>query len=189
MSKPLRLAVLLAVVTVAAWTVVKPVRALTPALAGVTCYPANVCSDNASRLGEAEDLYNEGVAFIANTLSPLQEAPRVIFCSSEACVETFGLGERSAVTVGGSTVIGPRAWLPHYVRHELIHQLQAEKLGVVGLLFKPTWFVEGMAYSLSEDPRRPLAEPWEGHRSRFEAWFRGMKTKDLWRRAREGPVS
>lgn len=51
----------------------------------------------------------------------------------------------------------PRGWEPHFVRHEMIHHLQAERLSTLTLLLKPRWFVEGMACALSDDPREPLA--------------------------------
>jgi hypothetical protein len=109
--------------------------------------------------------------------------PWVVFCAQAACAEQFGLGTRSAVTVGTvGTVIGPKAWQPYYVRHELIHQLQAEQLGSVLLLLKPTWLIEGMAYALSDDPRPQLVEPWQAHRARFLAWYAHAA---LWDRARQ----
>jgi hypothetical protein len=49
----------------------------------------------------------------------------------------------------------------------------------------PEWFIEGMAYSLSEDPRTELAEPFEQYRSQFEAWFRSVGKEQLWEQARK----
>jgi hypothetical protein len=64
-----------------------------------------------------------------------------------------------------------KAWHPHFVRHELIHQRQNEKLGVIkAWLFKPSWLIEGMAYSRSQDPRHPLPEPPESWRAKYQAW-------------------
>lgn len=175
---------LLVVVPAAAWAIVKPVRVVAPALVGISCPTTWVCVDDLSNLTAAEHLYSESLTFVSDHVSPLAGKPKVIFCSSEACASSFGLGARSAVTVGTlGTVIGPRAWKPYYVRHELIHQLQGQQLGVVSLLFKPSWFVEGMAYSLSQDPRQPLAEPFEGYRLRFTAWYRAAEKGNFWREA------
>lgn len=117
---------------------------------------------------EAERLYAEATSFLAENVGPVADTPRFIFCSSEACAATFGLGKRSAVTTGTiGTVIGPRAWKPYYVRHELIHHLQAQQLGTLRLLLKPSWFSEGMAYSLSEDPRPELIQPFQGYRAQL----------------------
>lgn len=60
-----------------------------------------------------------------------------------------------------------------------------EHIGSVhALLFTPEWFIEGMAYALSEDPRRLLPEPMEGWCSKFEAWYSAVKNEALWDAAR-----
>lgn len=172
---------LLVIVPIASWALVKPIRVLAPGLAGVTCPTAQICADDVSQLAAASTLYAEAQTFIAHALSPLRSAPRVIFCSTQACADAFGLGPRSAVTVGTiGTVIGPNAWKNYYVRHELIHQLQAEKWGVVSTMLKPSWLVEGMAYALSEDPRPVLTEPWQNYRTQFMAWHGQLGHTDIW---------
>ncbi len=45
------------------------------------------------------------------------------------------------------------------------------------LLFTPTWLIEGMAYSVSNDPRRPLPEPLNGWRTQFESWYPSVGSK------------
>jgi hypothetical protein len=173
--------ILFAIVPALAWAIVKPVRVLAPEWGGVTCTSATVCVDDLSKRAEAEALYAGAVAFVGEKVSPIPGRPRVTFCSSQACADYFGLGARSAVTLGTiGTVIGPRAWKAYYVRHELIHYLQARELGVPQLLLKPSWFVEGMAYGLSEDPRAPLAQPFETYRTEFFAWYKSVGTERLW---------
>lgn len=173
---------LLVVVPVAAWALVKPVRVVAPGLAGMDCAQGTpVCVEDPARDAEARQLLADGMAFVAGHVAPVEGSPRFVFCSTPACADTFGLGQRSAVTTGTwGTVIGPRAWAPHYVRHELIHHLQGQRLGLLPRLFKPAWWVEGMAYALSEDPRTPLAEPWEGHRREFNAWYARVGAGGLW---------
>ena len=48
----------------------------------------------------------------------------------------------------------------------------------------PGWFSEGMAYAFSEDPRPELGEPRQGHRARFERWYRSVGREHLWSEAR-----
>jgi len=164
----------------------KPVRLLAPALAGVSCLTEVICTDAPQRRDEARQLYAEAFALVARQLGPLTSRPRAVFCASEACARSFGLGRSTAKTVGPlGTIFGPRAWKPHYVRHELIHQRQNERLGIYRALRSPAWFIEGMAYSLSEDPRRPLAEPFEQYRSLFEAWSRSVGKDALWQKTSE----
>jgi hypothetical protein len=180
-SLKIRLLAMLVAIPLLAWLLVKPVRVLAPQLAGVSCLSTSVCVDDVARLQEAERLRADGLAFVQNSLGAFEGNPRVIFCASQSCADSFGLGARSAVTLATfGTVIGPGAWKPYYVRHELIHQLQAERLGALSLLLKPGWFVEGMAYALSQDPRAPLAEPWESHRRKFLAWHAALATQTVW---------
>ena len=175
---------LVTIVPVLAWAVVKPVRVVMPNLAGVSCVSQAICLDDLSRLQEAQTLYSEAVSYVGAHVGRVDGSPRVIYCATQACADAFGLGARSAVTLGTlGTVIGPRAWKPYYVRHELIHYVQARKLGVLPLLAKPSWFVEGMAYGMSEDPREKLAEPFEGYRNEFRVWHRAIGKDSLWEEA------
>lgn len=49
---------------------------------------------------------------------------------------------------------------------------------------EPNWFMEGMAYSLSEDPGQKLSEPFEQYRSQFEDWYRLAGKERLWTEGR-----
>jgi hypothetical protein len=170
--------------TLGAWFVVKPVRALLPNSMGMVCPNAQICVESETQTAEAQALYAEALAFVSNRVGKLESTPKVVFCHTDACADAFGLGKRSAVTVGSwVTIIGPRAWKPYYVRHELIHVLQSQQLGELPLLFKPQWFKEGMAYGLSEDPRHPLPEPFESDRAQFDAWVRTVPADQFWARA------
>jgi hypothetical protein len=50
-------------------------------------------------LQEAAALYAEGMAFVPGALGAIEGKPRMIFCASQACADSFGLGARSAVTL------------------------------------------------------------------------------------------
>lgn len=179
------IALLVVGVPLLAWWIVKPIRVLAPDWVGMTCPTATLCVERPDQLEVATALYEEAAAFVAREVSPLQTSPRFVFCATVACAESFGLGARSAVTLGlFGTVVGPRAWKPYYLRHEMIHVLQGEQLGVVSLLFKPAWFVEGMAYGLSADPREPLAEPFQTERATFRNWWSAINHAQLWALAR-----
>lgn len=169
-----------------AWACIKPVRVLAPGLAGTTCPSDRLCLDDETRYAEASALYDAAFARVSATVGTFRAPPRVIFCASEACFENFGLRKPAGHTFGTwGIVIGPRGWQPHYVRHEMIHHLQAEHFGKLRSWRCPEWFGEGMAYALSEDPRPTLSEPFEGYRRRFAAWRRALGTADLWAQACE----
>jgi hypothetical protein len=174
----------LVVIPLATWFIVKPVRVIAAELLGVVCYDDGTCVDATERFVEAQIIRSEAVRYVGQNLSPLEGHPKVVFCSSDKCATSFGLGKRSAVTFGPlGTVIGPNAWKPFYVRHELIHQLQAQKLGILWCLLAPEWLVEGMAYSLSQDPRATLNEPWQSDRAKFNGWLKSTGSANMWQQA------
>lgn len=165
----------------ASWAFYKPVRVLAPELNGVTCIDDTICTEDASRYEEASKLYGDAFEFVSTTVGRVEERPRAIFCSSQDCFESFGFNRAGAHTVGISgIVVGPRGWRDYFMRHEMIHHLQAERLGVFARWRSPEWFKEGMAYALSGEPRSVLSEPWQGHRSQFQAWFKLVGKEDLW---------
>lgn len=185
----LLLAITLTCVALPATTlaVIKPLRVVAPTLMpDVACPLPGICIDDLARLADAQALYREGYAKAASAVGPFRQSPRVVFCSTQACADTFGLGRRAAVAIGNfGTVVAPRGWQAFYVAHELIHHRQAEMLGNIAVASQPGWLIEGMAYALSGDPRHPLGEPFEQWRSQFEAWYAGVGASDLWASARE----
>ncbi len=181
----LALAILAVLSTFAAWAVFKPVRVLAPWWAGsVSCKHTHVCIEEVSGFPEALALYDSSLERVAEQVGPFREKPRVIFCSTETCFRSFGFNRASAATVGTSgIVISPRGWQVHYVRHEMIHHRQAEELGVLAKPAYPEWFIEGMAYALSDDPREALSEPWQRDRNRFLSWYQQAGANRLWEEA------
>ena len=175
------LIIILLSLPLAAWAFFKPVRILAPELIGVTCVSAVICLDDSSRVAEASALYQNALQFVGSSIGEIEEPPRVVFCASEACNESFGF-KSAANTIGTfGIVISPRAWKPYYLRHEMIHHLQKERLGnFKGWLVTPDWFMEGMAYLLSEDPRPILPEPLQQYRSEFATWYKQVGRERLW---------
>lgn len=171
----------------AAWAIYKPVRVFAPQwVDGISCPSAEICIDDVSRYQEASKLYESSLRFVATTIGPFKDKPRVIFCTTEACFQAFGFKKASAQSVGRvGIVISPRGWTPYYVRHEMIHYRQAEQLGAITQWLSPKWFIEGMAYSLSEDPRQQLSEPWQQYRTEFDTWYQTVGKGRLWAEARK----
>ena len=171
----------------AAWALWKPIRALAPELAGVKCFTGDVCTDDPSKMSEALLLRQEAMQFVQQKAGGFKATPRMIFCSTPQCEKTFGFTSNAAYSVGSSAlVVSARGWQPYYIRHELIHCVQVERIGGFQMLLRtPTWLIEGMAYSMSEDPRRPLREPFEGYRAQYEAWANQVSSETLWQRAAE----
>ena len=174
------LAILLPLATLA---YARPAR-LVEIVASVSCDERRVCTDDPARKDEAGRMYEDAIGFVEAEIAPLEKRPVMVFCSSLSCYNAFGKSAATARTVGGfCIVIGPHGWKPFYVRHELIHRLQWQRLGVVQMYREPEWLIEGMAYSLSGDPRPALVEPWQSFRSQFEAWYGNVGKGQLWAEA------
>ena len=146
--------------------------------------PALTINHNEMLISKAIALKQDAVAYLESQVGTFVAVPRVLYCSSAACAKSYGFSSQGAYTVGSyGIVVGPRGWQPHFVRHELIHHLQVERWGSLRTwLLKPDWLIEGMAYSLSEDPRHPLPEPLQGWRQKFEEWH-ATAHEGLWTEA------
>jgi len=163
---------LLVVVPAAAVALYKPVRVLLPEILGVSC-DQNVCVDDSTQRETAVALFNTAKESLRSRQGLIINNPKIIFCSTEKCQSTFGLGKKAGFTFGAfGIVIAPRGWKEYYVAHELIHYWQAENFGSLVLLNGEQWLIEGMAYTLSNDPRKELHEPFETYRHRFSEWYR-----------------
>ena len=169
-----------------AWFLLKPLRALAPELAGVKCYVGNVCLDDSTRVEEARALRLEAIAFVEENVGKLEHSPRVILCTTAVCDKNFGFTGNAAYNLGAAhLVVATRGWHSYFLRHELIHNVQVERIGGFRMwLATPTWLIEGMAYSLSKDPRHPLQDPWENYRTTYEKWAAGIPANELWSRAK-----
>lgn len=156
----------------------KPARVLQPSLFGMTCTAegpsAGLCIDDTAQLSKALDLRDSALAFVQDKLGPFEQQPRVLFCSSPACSQRFGMEAVSAFALGDMGIlVHPKGWHPHILRHEMIHHWQAERFGRLDVSHRlPRWYIEGMAYALSEDPRHPLPrEDIEAWRQEFTDWM------------------
>jgi hypothetical protein len=172
-------------VPVLSWAVYKPLRVLAPQWNGVSCISDEVCLELPEKAEEANALYQESLGFVNVSVGLIQNHPRMTFCSTEECFQAFGFdAPAKAKTVGLSgIVIGPDGWKKHILRHEIIHHLQSERLGVLGQWRSPAWFKEGMAYSLSMDTRK-LSEPFDSHREKFQSWYGRIGKQDMWQAAK-----
>lgn len=172
--------------TAATWIFFKPIRALLPELANVRCYEHGVCIDDPTRLAEATALRLQASAFVEHALGNVDHKPRVIFCATDVCERHFGFKGNAAFSLGNrAVVVASRGWQPYFVQHELIHCVQVERIGGIRMwLSTPTWLVEGMAYSMSGDPRHPLQAPWESYRAQYQEWAKQSAGAELWSRAR-----
>jgi len=156
---------------VSAFALYKPIRVLIPEAFGVSCHERNVCVEDSAQLNTAMALLNSSKQYLETEWGLSVGEPKVVFCSSEKCQTAFGLSQRAGFTFSTFGItIAPRGWKQHYVAHELIHYWQAENFGSLVHLNGDQWLIEGMAYALSNDPRKELNEPFESYRQKFNGW-------------------
>lgn len=172
--------------SILSWFLYKPVRIFLPELAGVICINEQLCIENLNTAEQAQKLYRQAQAYVETNIIPFKQMPTFIFCATQSCFENFGFKKASAQSVGTiATVVGPNGWKQYIIEHEMIHHIQNEQLGSVKFISMPQWFVEGMAYSLSQDPRETLSEPWQSHKHTFEEWYRSIPNSELWNEAKK----
>lgn len=165
--------VIILLLPISAFALFKPIRVLIPEAFDVRCNEQNLCVDDVSQLDAAVSLLNDSKAYLERQWGLSIGDPSIIFCSTEKCQAAFGLSHRAGFTLGSFGIaIAPRGWQQHYVAHELIHHWQANHFGSLALLMGESWLIEGMAYSLSNDPRPELHEPFESYRQQFNNWYR-----------------
>lgn len=160
-------------IALAACLFYKPLRVLAPQAFGFTCISNDLCLENSSDSEEARRLRDEALQFVTTNVGPIKETPRVIFCRSKTCFARFGNPAVAAFYYWGieTLVINETGWHDYILRHELIHHWQAEEFGPFRAARLPDWYIEGMAYTLSQDPRDPLPrEDIEEWRARFNRW-------------------
>ena len=179
--KYIKLMVLLVVVSIiSVFVFYKPARILIPEINRVECVTKAICIDDISRLQEAEKRLMRSVVDVEEKPGALTNFPKVVFCATRQCQESFGFRHSAASIIGRTgIIIGPRGWQPHYVKHEIIHYWQAENIGVIKMLLVDDWLIEGMAYALSDDPRSELEQPWQSYRTKFTQWYTDVDQNNL----------
>lgn len=157
----------------AACTFYKPLRTLVPETFGLTCVADELCLEDATTIAEASRLRDDALQFIEANLGPLSHPPRILFCSSTECFSRFGNPAVAALYMWGldTLVVNESGWHDYILRHEMIHHWQVEHFGALGGRKLPRWYIEGMAYALSEDPRDPLPRnDIQAWRAQFNSW-------------------
>ena len=174
---------LAALLPLALWYLVKPLRILAPGLNGMTCRAA-VCVEDPARLTQAERLHREAMTQVAHKLTALDSPPLTIFCSTRECYRSFGGGaERGATLFDLGVILAPESWVAHIVEHEFIHMLQAQELGLMGRGLRPDWFQEGMPFLISNPPAHDLPGYAVPLVANYRAWEQRVGRANVWREA------
>lgn len=165
-----------------ALTFYKQSRVIVPELYGITCIDDFICLENIKKKDDAKTLYEYALKMTEKKLSELQSKPMVIFCSTSQCSERFGLKRVKAFNMGTfGIIISHKGWESYIVTHEFIHYWQSSITGNIKMLLlsNQQWLIEGMAYSMSEDPRLALIKPYQSYRSTFNSWLSVNKINNI----------
>ena len=150
-------------------------RLAVPQASGLTCFPSGVCVEDPARADEAKALRDDAVSFVQGRMGRFSVMPRLWFCTTKRCSKKFGNPQIGAQYFWGTNqiVVSDVGWVKYMVRHEMIHHWQAEQFGAAESAKNlPQWYVEGMAYEFSNDPRGTISSPVaQKHRARFRAWI------------------
>lgn len=149
-------------------------RLAVPQASGLTCFPNGVCVEDPARIDEATALRDDAVSFVQARMGPMRAAPRLLFCTTRACSGKFGNPDVGALYFWGTNriVISDTGWVKFIVRHEMIHHWQTENFGAAKSAAMPRWYIEGMAYVMSEDLRKTVSNAAaDEQRARFQAWL------------------
>jgi len=173
---------LLLALPLTALTFYKQSRIVTPEWYGLICIDNYICLEDVTKKDDAKMLYDYAFKLTEKKLTKTQNKPIVIFCSSKECSKKFGLKGASAFNLGTlGIIISHKGWKKHLVSHEFIHYWQSSVNGNIKMLLSSNkqWLIEGMAYSMSEDPRLILAEPYQSYRVIFNKWLSATKKEDI----------
>lgn len=125
----------------------------------------------------------------------LDSAPRILICATAACYERVGGGgSRGMALLDVALLIAPRGADPVILAHEMAHIELHHRLGLAKTLGRaiPQWFDEGLAVTVSDDPRylapagrpdRCLIASDEPLPTQRRAWIETAASRDLYAKA------
>jgi len=159
----------------------KPLHAIAPKIYGMNKIGPTIYIYDIDKRKDALIQYNDSIKELSSIGFKYENYPKIIYCYDQISYERFGFKQSAARSIEGIAIIlGPRGITETYfLKHELIHYWQEKNLGIFYNLNYPKWVIEGMAYSISNDLRHPLEEPWEGYRKKFEEWYNSIDKMNL----------
>lgn len=126
-------------------------------LSGLDTVSADVQVEHGSspqQRSQVQHLRDDAHTRLAAAVGTVQAHPIHVFCFTDGCYQRFGGGTPRAKSFGDHyTLIGPAGLTTGYVAHEWWHAELYRRLSWRQLRGVPTWFDEGVAVWVSDDPR------------------------------------
>jgi hypothetical protein len=180
---------------IAAAAIPGPQRMIAPSWFGLSEVAPNVFSDDPSKAKQQLAFIDQSNQTVSAFFGDLQSTPRIIFCTTMKCEQTFGKNGSVAVAYGWHFIhIPPRAFIDPIVgqvlvTHEHVHIELVKRWGWTALYDEkiPSWFNEGLASLLSQDSRirynhNQAERGWIKQSTSFWEWG-NFATKEKWRSA------
>ena len=135
----------------------RAIKVLTPTWFGMESIAARVYVDKAMPVEQREHvlkMVEESKSQLANYYGDVSTTPKLLFLSSESGFRSFGgTGETGMSFFGYASLFSPRGLSSPIVAHEWSHVELYSRLGFRNWRRVPQWFDEGLAVTVSEEPR------------------------------------
>ena len=164
---------------IAAAAIPGPQRAFAPTLYGLTEIAPNVFTDDLCEKAKWLEMCEKANSRVTRFYGKLEASPRYILCSHMECEHIFGKNGAIAQSYGWSLVhVPPKALEGEDVgvallAHERVHAELLYRWGASALWDQriPSWFNEGLATFVSQDPRMATS-----YSAEERHWITGSKT-------------
>lgn len=149
---------------------------------GVTEISPRVWTDAPARAGELRALANGARARVAGFFGDVPPRPTLVFCTTRACAETFGIGGNGLSIADMTVMVSPDGLTLGTLTHEMTHARLHRSMGPRNLIRQPypTWFDEGLATHVAGHPDWP-GTPTAADRARVREVTRFWQWDDAWR--------
>ena len=130
-------------------------RVITPARYGLSEIAPRVYTDDVAQSDRILKLVKAGEETSARFFGKTGAAPRYVFCTTEKCVEDFGIQALGEAVLRHVVLIEPNGMQETIVAHERAHIDLHTYFNLKDLYHRrfPTWFDEGLASFVSEPKR------------------------------------
>jgi len=100
------------------------------------------------------ELVAESEQRLSHYYGTVTSAPKLFFCSTEMCFKSFGGSTNRAKSFGDyGSLFSPRGISVPIMSHEWSHVELYSRIGSVWVMWRvPSWFDEGLAVAVSEEP-------------------------------------
>ena len=135
----------------------RAVKLFAPTWFGMESIASGVYVDKAMTAGQREEILkivSEAGQRVGRCYGNTTAKPKLLFCSSEAAFQSFGGTKEGGMTYFAyASLLSPRGQSAAIVAHEWSHAEFYSRVGFWAWRRTPQWFDDGLAVTVSEEPR------------------------------------